>query len=579
MINKIKENLNKRWNIKFFDELLNTFNSFSITEKAIFYTLTFIFCISGIILLNSASKATMVNIPASGGELTEGIIGTPRFINPVLAVSDVDQDLTQLVYSGLVKISSDNKIVPDLAEYYEISDDGLEYKFILRDNAYFHDGKKVTTDDILFTINKIQDSSIKSPLRPEFYDVQVQANSEREIIFTLKKPYSPFLGNLTVGIIPKHLWSNLSSEEFPLSQYNLQPIGSGPYKIVDTSTEQKNMLLIPIFYELKAFDKYTLGKPYISKLTINFFRDEKSMIDSYNKGDVEAISSISTDKMELIKEKSSSEIKKTALPKEFMIFFNQNESEVLTYKEVREALDLAIDKQKLVDTVLNGYGTILNGPIPSNLQDKKENLNNYDPAKAQEILEKNGWVLSSSTNVLEKKTLTLSISISTLSGSSLEKAAELIKADWEKIGVKTEVKGFDFGNLEQNIIRPRKFETLLYGLVVGRDMDLFAFWHSSQRNDPGLNIAMYTNSKVDKILEEARKTRNDSERMEKYLSFEKELLKDTPAIFLYSPEFIYITPKKINNLDISKITMPYERFLNINEWFIETNNLWKIFNH
>ena len=185
------------------------------------------------------------------------------------------------------------------------------------------------------------------------------------------------------------------------------------------------------------------------------------------------------------------------------------------------------------------------------------------------------------TGILEKKfgkkTLPLAFSISTLNSPDLVKTAELVQSDWQQLGAQITIDQFELGDLEQNVIRPRKFDALLYGLVTGRDMDYFAFWDSSQRNDPGLNISMYTNSKVDKVLEDARSTTNISEQNQDFLSFENDIKADVPAVFLYSPEFIYVVPTKVKGLSLGEITLPYERFLNINNWYIETNNIWKIF--
>jgi len=584
MKEKTKKILNKKWEVRFLKNLSEIIEKFSISEKLLFYFLSTIFIFSGLIILNEANNSVSIQVPTNGGYLKEGIIGSPRFVNPVLAVSDVDNDLTKLVYSGLLKSGPENSLINDLAKNYEVSNDGLTYTFTLKDNIYFHDGIEVTADDVEFTINKIQDSTIKSPKRPGFYDVKIEKIDQQTIKFNLKKPYSPFLENLTIGILPKHLWDNLNSDQFSLSQYNVEPIGSGPYKVTKMETLKKNMLLIPTYYELNAFDKYVSGKSYIEQLIISFYKDEKTLIDAYNNKSIESMNSISPEKITDIKIQKNSEIKTSPLPRVFAVFFNQNQSEALTYKEVRQALNLAVDRNKIVTDVLFNYGKALYGPIPSGLiaDQDVDDLKNGDTDEAINILTKAGWTKSSSTGIMSKKisktkTIQLSITISTLNSTDLVKTAELVKSDWEKIGAQVEIKQFDFGDLQQNIIRPRKFEALLYGEVVGRDMDFFAFWHSSQRNDPGLNISMYTNAKVDKLLEDARKTLDTSSRNSKYISFEKEIQKDIPAVFLYSPEFIYITPGKINNLDLWAVTLPFERFLNINNWYIETNNLWKIF--
>jgi len=585
MKEKIKKIFKRKWGVEFFEKLSNIRKDFSISEKLLFYFLCIIFISSSLIILSRVNNLFSIQVPTNGGYLKEGIIGSPRFVNPVLAVSDVDHDLTSLIYSGLVKSSSNNTLVPDLAENYSVSTDGLTYTFILRDDIYFQDGIKITTDDIEFTINKIQDSTIKSPKRPGFYDVKVEKVDEKQIKFILKTPYSPFLENLTIGILPKHLWDNLSSDQFPLSQYNVEPIGSGPYKVTKMDTLKKNMLLIPTYYELSAFDKYVSDKPFIEQIIINFYKDEATLIDAYNKKDIESINSISPEKIVDIKMQKNSKINTSPLPRVFAVFFNQNQSEILTYKEVRNALNLAVNRNKIVNDVLSGYGETLYGPIPAGLIDSQsEDVQDGNIDSAINILTKAGWVKSSSTGKMSKKisktkTVELNITISTLNSDDLVETAELVKSDWEKIGAQVEIKQFDFGDLQQNIIRPRKFEALLYGEVIGRDMDFFAFWHSSQRNDPGLNIAMYTNTKVDKLLEDARKTLDASVRIDKYKSFRDEVEKDIPAVFLYSPEFIYITPSKIQGFYLENITLPFERFLNINNWYIETNNVWKIFSN
>lgn len=582
MKEKTKKILNKKWGVKFFESLSKIINDFSISERLFFYFLSILFIFSGLILLNRVNNSVSVQVPTNGGFLKEGIVGAPRFVNPVLAVSDVDNDLTELVYSGLMKSSKESSLVNDLAESYDISNDGLIYTFTLKDNVYFQDGVKVSTDDVEFTINKIQDSTIKSPQRPGFYDVKIEKIDNKKIKFILKKPYSPFLENLTIGILPKHLWNNLSSDEFSLSQYNVEPIGSGPYKITKMETLKKNMLIIPTYYELTSFDKYVLGKPFIENLVINFYKDEKTLIDAYNNKEIESMNSISPEKIADINIQKNSVIKTSPLPRVFAVFFNQNQSEVLAYKEVRQALNIAVDRNKIVSEVLFNYGKTLYGPIPAGLADHNDDISDSDTDAAINLLTKAGWIKSTSTGIMSKKvsktkTVQLSVVISTLNNGDLIKTAELVKSDWEKIGAQVEIKQFDFGDLQQNIIRPRKFEALLYGEVIGRDMDFFAFWHSSQKNDPGLNISMYTNTKVDKLLEDARKTSNTSSRISKYNAFSNEIEKDVPAVFLYSPEFIYIVPGKIQNLSLWTITLPFERFLNINSWYIETNNLWKIF--
>jgi len=205
-------------------------------------------------------------------------------------------------------------------------------------------------------------------------------------------------------------------------------------------------------------------------------------------------------------------------------------------------------------------------------------------ANAQSILAKDGWIkgadgfLTKTVMAKNKKTVVpLQFSISTGNAPELAKSAELIQQDLEAIGMKVDVKTFEVGNLNQGVIRPRKYDVLLFGQIINHESDLFAFWHSSQRKDPGLNVAMYTNAKVDKILEDAFITVDEQARIKKYSQFEDEIEKDTPAVFLYSPNFIYAVSKDLQGLNIDHIASPQDRFSNVYQWYTETDNVWKIF--
>ncbi|MEK7066299.1 MAG: ABC transporter substrate-binding protein, partial [Patescibacteria group bacterium] len=333
-----------------------------------FYFFLTVFVVSSSLLLWKVNQAYLVEFPAYGGQLKEGIIGSPRFINPILAMSDADRDMTSLIYSGLMKSNSKGDLVPDLAESYSISKDGLIYKFKLKDNAYFHNGEKVTTDDVEFTINKTQDSVLKSPKRANWDSVTVKKLNDNEIEFILKQPYSPFLENTTLGILPKKVWANFDNDQFSFSLSNIEPIGSGPYKI---KSLKKDSYGIPTYYTLVSFNKYVSGAPYIKNLMINFYQNEKSLIDAFKGRDIESISAVSSQNAEMLKDESGLRIIRSPLPRIFGVFFNQSQAPVLGNKEVREALNAAIDKDRIVSDVLNGYGIGIDSPIPPDLIETK----------------------------------------------------------------------------------------------------------------------------------------------------------------------------------------------------------------
>ena len=525
----------------------------------------------------------MTSVPMRGGSLSEGIIGTPRFINPVLALSDADKDLVSLIYSGLMRKTPDGTLIPDLAESYEMSPDGLNYTFTLKNKIYFHDGKPVTADDVVFTVNEAKDPIIQSPLEGNWDGVSVEKIDDKTVKFTLKQPYASFLENATLGIMPEHLWNGSPIE---LNNANINPIGSGPYKISKVSQESSGIV---DYYNLTAFNKFALGKPYIKKMTMHFYSNEDDMISALRNGEVDQISSITPQNAQILQEENY-RIESSVLPRVFGLFFNQNQAKIFTDKNVVKAIDLAIDKNQIVEQVLNGYGVGIDDPIPPNMiaYQKLNEQNNFsyqqNLQEAQDILAKDGWkkgangFLQKTTNSKRSQTTSdLAFSISTGNTPELTKSATLIQQDLAAIGINVDVKTFEIGNLNQSVIRPRKYDALLFGEIINRESDLFAFWHSSQIKDPGLNVAMYANPKADKLLEDASITIDEKSRVEKYAQFENIIEQDVPAVFLYSPDFIYVVSKNLEGLSIDHIVSASDRFSNCYMWYTETDNVWKIF--
>lgn len=575
---KFRNLFQKEYKLPLSERASNLLNKFTMTEKVFFYTFVSVFVLSGLTLLYKVNKNFMVEVPDYGGTLTEGVIGYPRFINPVLSTSDSDKDLTALVYSGLMRTTSFGETIPDLAEKYEISGDGLTYTFTLKDNAVFQDGTRVTADDIVFTIEKIQDPNLKSPRSGSWEGVRVSKIDEKTVSFSLREPFAPFIQNLTLGILPKHIWKNISIEEFPFSQFNVKPIGSGPYKI-DSQNYSGGGL--PNQYTLKSFKNYALGKAYITTIIIKSYASEKDLIDAYKNGDIESLHSISPKQLpslQVVKD----DIVLSPLPRIFGVFFNQNVAPVLVNKEVRQALEIATDKNEIISSILGGYGKVISSPIPG-IQATIDEATSTESRilKAKSLLEKNGWKLNENGIYVKKDkknvTTTLSFSISTGDATELKETAMLLQRQWQKIGARVEVKIFELGDLNQNIIKTRKYDSLLFGEIIGKDGDLYPFWHSSQRNSPGLNIAMYTNLKADKILENLRKTNDEDKKINLLSDLDKEFQNDKPAILTYSPYFIYIIPNRVKGVKLGTLTYPGERFSDVNRWYIETNNVWQIF--
>ena len=400
----------------------------------------------------------------------------------------------------------------------------------------------------------------------------------------MKQPYPDFLDSATLGIMPASLWSNSPIE---LNNANTNPVGSGPYMIKNVSKESSGVI---DSFQLTSFNKFILGEPHIKDLNLYFYSDEDGLINALENGTVDQISSITPLNADILKERNY-QIVSSMLPRVFGLFFNQNQNQIFTDKVVTNSIDQVINKDNIVNQVLFGYGIVINNPIPPNiipyqqlasassltrdqiLQNVKNNL-----AKDGWSMGANGFLQKALIGKNKKKTVTpLEFSISTSDAPELAQTASLIQQDLATVGIKVDIKTFEIGNLNQSVIRPRDYDTLLFGEIINHASDLLAFWDSSQRKDPGLNVAMYTNAKVDKLLEDASTNINEQARVKDYIQFETDIQADMPAVFLYSPKFIYVVSPEVKGISIENITSASDRFANVYSWYTETENVWKIF--
>jgi peptide/nickel transport system substrate-binding protein len=543
--------------------------------RALFYFFSILLICSVIGLLYILNSSFLVAVPAHGGSWSEGIIGAPRFINPVLAVSQADQDVTALVFSGLLKATPDGEYIPDLAQSYDVSADGKTYTVTLRPNAQFQDGKPVTADDIIFTIDKVQDPAIQSPEAANWRGVVVQKIDAHTVSFTLGSAYAPFIENLTLGILPQHVWGGVSSADFAGNPLNTNPIGSGPFSIANVSRTAAG---VPSAYTLKSFSRSTLGQPYLDTVTLRFYQNGDDLTDALKSGDVHAASGFSPANLSELKNAS---LDTAPLNRIFGVFFNQNQSAVLRDSAVREALNDSIDRNALIKNVLGGYGDPLTGPLPPSVLGAVPQPAKIDLAAVKTALANAGWqpgpsgTLQKTTGSGKKaQTQTLAFTLATGNVPELRAAAEYLRTTWDSLGADVTVNVYEQGDLTQNVIRPRTYDALLFGMVVGREPDLYAFWDSSQRLDPGLNVAEYANATVDKIVESLRTTTDSAQQKAYYSQFSQALSADTPAAFLYAPDFVYIVENGTKGIDLGSIESPSDRFLSIANWYQQSDEVW-----
>lgn len=549
----------------------------SAGEKAVLAGLVIIAIVSGAFLFGRLYLRVTVTKPAFGGTYREGLLKEPRFINPIYAsFNDTDRDITQLVFAGLIRYKPSGEIEPLLAETIEVSQDGKSYTVRLREGLFWHDGEPLDADDVLFTIKTVQNQEFKSPYRPNWQGVLIDKLDGRTIKFMLKQPYAPFIENLTIGIIPEHLWARVSPQSAQLSDLNLKPVGSGPYRF-KSFTRLPNGSITS--YTLSAFRHFPPGRPHIKEIIFMFYPSEAEMIAGFHKDEIDGLSILSAKSLPAL-QKTDLVIHSLHLPRVVALFLNGAQLGAFTDKKVRLALAHAIDINSAIANILGGAAETIASPIPPGSAGFNPDIPkiSHDVEAAKKLLDEAGWKDSDKDGIRDKVerknrknvVTPLKIELVTSDFPELKEMAEAIKSMWRGLGVEVQVKTLSATELESSVIRPRAYQALLFGEIFGHDPDPFAFWHTSQIKDPGLNIALYSNRKADVLLEEARRTTDAAKREEKYREFQKIVAEDMPAIFLFSPVSSYGVRNVVKALTIGKIALPHERFSQIEKWHIKT---------
>lgn len=517
--------------------------------------------------VNLAYKITEA-VPAFGGSFTEGILGQPTFINPVVGSSnDTDRDLIALLFTGL----------NTLKEEYKVSGDGRTYTAILKKDIKWSDGELLTSDDVLFTIETIQDINTKSPLLPTWQGVVVERLSEREIKFTLKSPYAFFEDNLDeLKIIPQHIFGSIPPGNIRLSEYNLEPIGSGPFAFVKYNKRKDGFITA---YYLKRNDFYAGEKPYLDTFQVKLFADAESLLKSFNRIEINGFGGLPID--ETKKLSVGFQYFKLNIPRYYAIFLNQGAHLGLKEKAVRDALNKAVNKDSLIEKVFKGQAETVVGPVLQGTEGFDESIyENYKFSieEAQKLLDESLWKLGDDgirEKTFGKNKVKLEFDLIVPQIKFLVDAGNIVKEEWAKIGVKVTIVGMHPNDINETIIKTRNYQMIMFGNILKSNSDIFSFWHSSERFYPGLNLAVYENKKVDALLESIRKDLNTETRIANLKKLQETMLNDTPAIFLFSPNYLYVSSKNLKGFDKSFAGTPSNRFDDVYKWHLKTRRVLK----
>lgn len=517
---------------------------------------------------------TINHLPQEGGEYTEALVGEPQFVNPLFSSSrDADQDITSLVFSGLMKYNTSGELVTDLAESYEVSEDQKNFTFKLRDDIYWHDGVKITADDVVFTSQLIKNPDVKSPLRSSLASVAIEKIDDYTVKFTLTKDaYSPFLKeNSTFGILPKHIWEETVPASIQLAERNLKPVGSGPYIFKEYKKDKKTGTILN--YTLEKNPEYFGEKPYIEFITFIFYTDWDTALEAYAKGDVMGVSYIPPESKQYISDKlrKNSSFYNLRLPRYYALFFNWQNNPILKERNVRRAIAHSIDQEKIISQALDGDAYPVHSAILPNFLGHNSEIKGYEfnIEKAKEELEKAGWTIGED-GMRWKNNAKLEFTLSITDKETFISTAEIMQEDLAKAGIQMNIEALDPATMQTSVIKLRGYEAVIYGQLLLHDPDPYSFWHSTERQDPGLNLTSYNSPEVDDLLEGARKTGNEEERIKKYLHFQNTLFEEVPAVFLYSPTYLYSASNKVRGVSAEYVTFPSDRFANIGSWYVNT---------
>lgn len=512
-------------------------------------------------------------VPTTGGVIREGIIGQPQYINPVLSFSnDVnkpDRVLEYLIYPSLFRLDSEGNLINELVENYTVGDNGKEYIFKIKSGITWDDNTPLTIDDIIFTIETIQNPDYNSPLNSALKGVVITRVDDATLKLNLNASYSPFLSGLTFGILPKHIWQNLEPSAFLLAKANLEPVGSGKFKYKSIQ-KKKDGNIASITLERNS--NYFGDKPNIETFILVFYprEDEDKMIQDFKQDKLQAITQLKRPLDESEKFKTNI----LNIPQSFGIIFNVKDP-LFANREIRQAISNSIDRNQIVNNVLNGEATLINGPLNEFNKFYIDTPVELNLDKAKQTLDAANWKDIDGDGIREKDNQKAEFTLLVAVGNKVDEVTKTLKEQIQTIGIQMNIEIIPFNELSNNQIRNRSYQALFLGLGLNIYPDPYIYWHSSQINSPGLNLSQYTNINNDGYLETARTNTDNNVIISSLAQFQNQIANDVPAIFIYSPQYLYYTNPIISNIRLSVGNSSVDRYASISEWYVSTKRVFK----
>ncbi len=528
------------------------------------YILLFLF-IGGLLslFLQSGLIEKIFSNQNSKRSFVEGSVGAISSFNPLFLTNNyVDRAVEELVFDRFVYIDKDGNPVPGIAKEWVVSDDRLQYEFTIRKDKYWHTGEGVSLDDIVFTFETVislkKDYGYDS-VGAALTDMKIERINDEKVRFILSEVTPSFWEAISIAIVPKARLENVRLDELPFDMFAKYPIGSGKFKI--TRTDQN-----AVYLKDSEYDEYDMQ---IEEIVLKIYPDKESLETAYRIGSLDGLGGWDKELFSFMAEYGNViEYQKRENFRMKTIFFNTRKDS-LKNKDMRIALSYLLDKESFLNiSKVNGF--LLNGMYSENTWAFNSGLEyiTYNPEKAVPLLSSLGYTKNIESGYFESKNKEfLTFSLSYFDSKTNERLVAILVDLFAKEGIVLKTEKLNYNQITQEIIATRDFELLLYEVECTVDPDQYNLWHSLKSNYPDLNLSGYNYERVDILLEDARKSFDRNVRKGKYDLFQKYLIADAPAIFLYNPTFVYFVNEDLVGIDIENIKYSYERFHNIEDWY------------
>jgi len=529
------------------------------------------------LLLLSQQPVTIITLPeaAPGGIYTEALIGSMGRLNPMLDWNNsADRDVDRLIFSGLIKFDSHGLPQPDLAESWAASADGMIYNFSIRTGAVWHDGEPVTSDDVIFTIEVIKSSGSLFPqdIKDLWSQIEVKKLDDHTFQFKLPEPFAPFLDYTTFGILPKHLLETVPADQLASADFNLNPVGTGPYKFDRLITSGGQITGIVLVVN----NDYYIQPPFIEQVVFRYYPSSAAAFDAYLQGEVLGVSQLTNDVLESALMESTLSVYTSRLPQMGLVFLNLNDPsiEFLQNEKIRRALLLGINRNIIVSHILKGQAIIADGPILPGSWAYYEEIEHfdYDPDAAIVLLKDEGYIIpAGGGEIRAKEGQSLTFSMVHPDDAIHTQIAQSIQSDLALIGVKVDLVSVPYDSLVNDYLTPRNYQAALADLNTSRtpDPDPYLFWHQSEATG-GQNYSQWDNRTASEFLETARTTADFAERARLYRNFQVLFVKDMPSLPLYFPVYSYGVDSQVQGVQVAPLYDVSDRLSLINEWYLVT---------